>query len=107
MRKLHLHIDKMIKGQFNPKKINLLLLFQVNCPGCFSYSLPLFNKLYHQFNKDLGFIALSTAFEDFKLNTLKNTVALANEGELIGETKKFLSDQGHERIDNKYLFYKS
>jgi hypothetical protein len=46
MKKLELQFDKELKGKFNLKNLNILLVFQVNCPGCFSYALPLFNTLY-------------------------------------------------------------
>ena len=96
MRRLNLHIDKMVQGEFHPKKLNLLLLFQVNCPGCFVYALPTFNQLYEKYNQQIGFIALSTAFENFDLNTHQNTKLLVDKGELIGETKKALHQQGIE-----------
>jgi hypothetical protein len=80
MRNIYLHIDKMIQGEFNPKKQNLLLVFQVNCPGCFMYALPTFNQLHATYNEHIGFIALSTAFEDFESNTSINTELLINTG---------------------------
>lgn len=99
MKKLKLHFNKELKGSFELKKLNILLVFQVNCPGCFSYALPFFNKLYHEFYpKDLSFIALSTAFEDFDKNTIENTQNLIKSGTLIGETKKFMKEQGYEKL---------
>ena len=98
MRKLHLHIGEIIQGEFSHKKLNLLLMFQVNCPGCFIYALPVFNQLFDRFNNQLGFIALSTAFEDFDLNTEENTNLLLNEGELVGETQKALYKQGVKKM---------
>ena len=75
MKKLELNYDKEIQGSFTLSKINILLVFQVNCPGCFSYALPFFNKIYQDYRKeDVSFLALSTAFEDFDKNTLSNTV---------------------------------
>jgi len=94
MRKIELSIDKMIQGKFKIQKLNLLLMFQVNCPGCFYYALPLFNELYTTYKDQLGFIALSTAFEDFNFNSERNTEALVKEGTLVGETKKALNEQG-------------
>lgn len=94
MRKLNLEIGSMIQGTFNPQKLNVLLMFQVNCPGCFTYALPLMNQLFAEFKSELGFLALSTAFEDFELNTTENTQRLLNEGDLVGSTKKALSQQG-------------
>ncbi len=104
MRKLHLHIDEMISGEFVPKNLNLLLIFQVNCPGCFIHALPTFNKLYEKANEKIGFIALSTAFEDYTLNTKENTKLLVKDGKLVGETKKHLLEQGIERMPYKLPF---
>lgn len=99
MKKLKLHFDKELKGKFELKKLNMLLVFQVNCPGCFSYALPFFNQLYNEFYpKDISFITLSTAFEDFDKNTEENTKNLINTGALIGETKKFLKEQGYDNL---------
>ena len=69
MAKLHFHTAEFIQGQFTMKKLNLLLMFQVNCPGCFLYALPLFNKLYKEYWDNMAFVALSTAFEDYTRNT--------------------------------------
>lgn len=104
MNKLQLHIGEMVQGEFSPKKLNLLLMFQVNCPGCFLYALPTFNQLFEKYDAHLGFIALSTAFEDFGLNTQENTELLINESELIGETKKALLQQGHQKLPYELLF---
>ena len=52
MKKIELEIGDELQGKFELKKLNLLLVFQVNCPGCFSYALPFFNKLYSEFNRD-------------------------------------------------------
>ena len=98
MNTLHLHIDQMIKDEFRPKKLNLLLTFQVNCPGCFMYALPMFNQLHTKFSDQLGFIALSTAFEDYELNTLQNTELLVSEGLLVGETKKAFGQRGETQL---------
>ncbi|MEZ4923112.1 MAG: hypothetical protein R2780_08095 [Crocinitomicaceae bacterium] len=89
----------MIQGEFNLKSLNFLLVFQVNCPGCFFYALPLFNKLFSDVNlKEYSFLGLSTAFEDFDYNTTKNTELLCSEGILVGETKKALESHGYHSI---------
>ena len=88
----------MLKGEFKPQKLNLLLVFQVNCPGCFFYALPLFNHLFQRYEKQLGFVALSTAFEDYNYNTNANTELLIQKGELVGETKKALKEQGVDKL---------
>ncbi|MBD98999.1 MAG: hypothetical protein CMO34_04075 [Verrucomicrobia bacterium] len=99
MRKLELHFDTELQGKFELKELNLLLVFQVHCPGCFSYALPLFNKLFMNFeSENISFLALSTAFEDFEKNTMQNTKSLVESGTLIGETKKFLNQQGYKKL---------
>lgn len=98
MRKLHIHMEEELQGNFSLQKLNLLLIFQVNCPGCFTHALPLFNELFEQYKNQLGFLALSTAFEDFDINTKENTKALLEKGELVGETKKMLNQYGKEKL---------
>jgi hypothetical protein len=99
MKTLELHYDNLLQGEFNQKKLNLLLVFQVNCPGCFLYALPLFNKLYADFSpEDISFLGISTAFEDFDKNTLRNTQELLNRGTLVGETQKHLATQGIQQL---------
>lgn len=95
MQKLLLEYTKIINGNFELKPLNFLLVFQVNCPGCFLYALPFFNDLFQQYaSENIGFLALSTAFEDFELNTESNTQALIDKGLLVGETKKALHQHG-------------
>lgn len=99
MKNLKLHYSEILQGDFDLKKLNLLLLFQVNCPGCFSYALPVFNKLFSEFNScGVSFLAISTAFEDFDKNTLNNTKELIKNGTLIGETRKFMKTQGIDKL---------
>ena len=35
MDKIDLNYSKELQGEFKLNKINILLVFQVNCPGCF------------------------------------------------------------------------
>lgn len=99
MKKIELNIGDEIQGKFELKKLNLLLVFQVNCPGCFSYALPFFNKLYDAYDtQGVSFVAMSTAFEDFDKNTLKHTQDLVQHGILVGETKKMMSQYGYETL---------
>ncbi len=95
---LYLYQGQRIKGQFVQKKLNLVLMFQVNCPGCFLYALPVFNQLYKHFKDDIGMLALSTAFEDFELNTEQNTIDLVESGTLIGHTKQALLSHGYDKL---------
>ncbi|MCR9142946.1 MAG: hypothetical protein NXI24_11885 [bacterium] len=76
------------------KRRNLLLVFQVNCPGCFLYALPIAAGLHRDLiHADVRILGLSTAFEDFEWNTLENTRALIQEGRLVGETEKAFAMQ--------------
>lgn len=82
-----------IKTPFVPKKLNLLFVFQVNCPGCFVYAIPIVNELFQKYNDEhFGILGLSTAFEDFELNTLENTLLLLDKGSLVGVTKQNLGE---------------
>ena len=94
MKKLILHKTAQLQGNFNLKKKNILFVFQVNCPGCFIYGFPTLNNLYQKFRGDVGFLGLSTAFEDFNYNTIEHTKLLLKTGNMVGETKKFFAQQG-------------
>ncbi|MBS0484543.1 MAG: redoxin domain-containing protein [Proteobacteria bacterium] len=70
----------------------LIEVFQVNCPGCFIYSLPRAVDLHERYHQQgLVVIGLATAFEDYDKNTLENLQKLVDSGEVIGETHKALS----------------
>lgn len=88
MKKLRLEYSSLLQGKFSTGKRNLLFVFQVNCPGCFFYGFPTINNLFKQYNEQINFLGLSTAFEDFDLNTMENTKMLLEEKSLVGETKK-------------------
>ncbi len=104
MKTLHLYKDKELHGSYKQEKLNLLLTFQVNCPGCFLYALPIFNQLYKKYNSNVGFIALSTAFENFDLNTTNNTSELIKNGTLVGHTKHALAEHGFDSFPITPLF---
>jgi thiol-disulfide isomerase/thioredoxin len=73
----------------------LLEVFQVNCPGCFLYSLPQAIALHQRYsNKGLTVLGIATAFEDFDKNTLENLQQLVKSREVIGETLHTLTQQG-------------
>ncbi len=93
-------VDEWVQGKeksvndFNGSVV-LIEVFQVNCPGCFIYSLPKAIQLHEQFNdKGLVVIGLATAFEDYDKNTLENLEKLVTTGEVIGETYKALNQYG-------------
>lgn len=73
----------------------LIEVFQVNCPGCFLYTLPKAIQLHEKYqDKGLIIIGLATAFEDYDKNTLENLRRLVETGEVVGETFKALSQYG-------------
>lgn len=92
MQTFQLNIQPELQGKFVAKSLNLAFVFQVNCPGCFIHGIPLINQLYEAFGNDVGFIGVSTAFEDFELNTRENTIDLLRNGTLVSETKKYFSE---------------
>ncbi len=73
----------------------LIEVFQVNCPGCFIYSLPRALDLHARYHQHgLVVIGLATAFEDYDKNTFENLQKLITTGEVIGETLKALNQYG-------------
>ncbi|CDI05984.1 MAG: redoxin domain-containing protein [Candidatus Nitrosotenuis sp.] len=87
-------------------KIVVVEVFQVNCPGCFLYGIPEAINIYNKY-KDQGVrvLGIATAFEDFDKNTVENLELLAKTGEVIGETKKALTQYG-KIVDGNKLPYK-
>jgi thiol-disulfide isomerase/thioredoxin len=76
-------------------KVVLVEVFQVNCPGCFLYSLPQALDLHQRYSdKGLTVLGIATAFEDFDKNTLENLLKLVNHHEVIGETLHSLRQHG-------------
>ncbi|MGF1459015.1 MAG: globin family protein [Leptolyngbyaceae cyanobacterium] len=87
-------LSQVLQGEFQVQKLNLLLVFQVNCPGCFVYALPLAARLHDRHGDRLNILGLSTAFEDFSFNTLEHTRRLLESGEVFGMTKLYWQRQG-------------
>ena len=82
----------------------LIEVFQVNCPGCFLYSLPQAIDLYQRYyDKGLTVLSLATAFEDFDKNTLDNLQLLLTQNKVIGETQRVL--EGNNRLIEGRLAY--
>ncbi|MBD2309595.1 hypothetical protein H6G17_29635 [Chroococcidiopsis sp. FACHB-1243] len=97
---IQLKIDRVLQGSFDLKALNLLFVFQVNCPGCFIYGFPLVNKLYWKYRQlGLNILGLSTAFEDFEYNTAANTALLLTEMKLVGATRQALGEFYSQTID--------
>ncbi|KAM3099692.1 hypothetical protein ACKFKF_13745 [Phormidesmis sp. 146-12] len=98
--KIQLKIDRVLQGSFDLQALNLLFVFQVNCPGCFIYGFPLVNKLYWKYRQlGLNILGLSTAFEDFQYNTAANTELLLTEMKLVGATRQALGEFYSQTID--------
>ncbi len=93
-------VDNWVQG--GPLSLNdligsvvLIEVFQVNCPGCFIYSLPRAVDLHERYHDHgLVVIGLATAFEDYDKNTLENLQKLVTTGEVIGQTYKALNQYG-------------
>lgn len=77
------------------RRVVLVEVFQVNCPGCFLYALPAAVDLHRKYaDAGLTVLGVATAFEDFNKNTLENLRRLAEHNEVVGETFKALSQHG-------------
>ncbi|MFU8788856.1 MAG: peroxiredoxin family protein [Methylobacter sp.] len=75
-------------------QVVLVEVFQVNCPGCFLYSLPQAVELHRTYSgQGLAVLGVATAFEDFDKNNLDNLNRLAKDGEVVGETLHILTLQ--------------
>jgi hypothetical protein len=97
--KFHLRYSEVVQGDFKLGKLNLMLVFQVNCPECFAHALPVLLRLYEEYKgTELKILGLSTAFEDFEYNTLGNTIRLLDKGQVVGKTKKMLERAGYEKF---------
>lgn len=103
----NLQISTWIQGKptnIDNEKGNVVLVevFQVNCPGCFLYSIPETIDVYRKFkDKGLTVLGLATAFEDFDKNNLENLQKLLMTGEIIGETFRAFSSTGQLKEGNK------
>ena len=103
-------MSKWVQGlptNFNKEKDHIVLVevFQVNCPGCFLYGIPEAINIYNKYHSEgVTVLGIATAFEDFDKNTLENLELLLKSGEVIGETKKGLSQYG--KLNDSKLSYK-
>lgn len=99
MKAFQLKLAAVLQGSFSLKELNLIVVFQVNCPGCFFYALPLANELHQRYHeRGLNVLGLSTAFEDFEFNNEKNTRLLLQDGILVGETKRAMEKMHVHRL---------
>tara|TARA_Y100000590_G_scaffold161138_1_gene184754 strand:+ start:65 stop:721 length:657 start_codon:yes stop_codon:yes gene_type:complete len=84
--------------------VKLVEVFQVNCPGCFLYSMPEVINIYQKYKEEgLTVFGVATAFEDYDKNTLENLEMLLTTGEVVGDTKQGLSQYGQLK-DGKLPF---
>ena len=85
--------------------VKLVEVFQVNCPGCFMHSIPEIINIYNKYKGDgLSVMGVATAFEDYDKNTLENLEMLLTTGEVVGDTKQALTQQG--QLDDGKLQFK-
>jgi len=105
-RKFDYKTSQVIQGNFKLSKLNLMLVFQVNCPGCFLNAIPKALKVHEYFKEDSNFklLGLSAAFEDFELNNIENTKKLVNDRQLTGVTKNALKKEGYDILSFKIPF---
>ena len=83
----------------------VIIVFQVNCPGCFITGFPEFLESYRKYCKEpILFWGLGTAFEHFQWNNLENLKKLIDQGEVVGDTFYSLNNQG--MLEDNYLSYK-
>lgn len=86
-----LSVQEWLGAPWVPGPVNVCLVFQVNCPGCFILSLPQIERLRREWEpRGTRFFGLSTAFEDFELNAPQHTRALIRDRAVVGETAKAL-----------------
>ena len=92
----NLKVTKWVQGtntNLDKQNDNIVLVevFQVNCPGCFTYGIPESIEIYDKYKSEgVSVLGMATAFEDFDKNTLENLQLLLETGEVVGETKKML-----------------
>jgi hypothetical protein len=106
----NLFVSQWIQGRptnIDKEKGNIVLVevFQVNCPGCFIYGIPTAVEMHKKYYHDgLRVLGLATAFEDFDKNTVDNLKLLLTTGEVIGETRKVLTEYGQLQPGNKLAY---
>ncbi len=102
----NLQVSIWVQGKptnIDNEKGNVVLVevFQVNCPGCFLYSIPETIDVYRKYkDRGLTVLGLATAFEDFDKNNMENLQKLLSTGEVIGETYRAFSSTGQLKGGN-------
>lgn len=93
-----LKVHEWLQGK--PTTLNDLLgepvvlhMFQVNCPGCFLYSIPKIYELEKKYvPKGVEFVGLAVRFEEFDENSKKNFKNFLNKGELTDLVRRKCSE---------------
>lgn len=99
--KLDLQVGEIVQGSLSLSDRNLMLVWQVNCPGCLARALPMLMKINNE-HADVFCFAMSSAFEDFNFNNLNSTKALLEQGELTLHSKRYFSQIGHKILPYKF-----
>ena len=103
--RFELSVQEWLGAPWTPGPLNLCLVFQVNCPGCFILALPQAERLRLEWApRGVRFFGLSTAFEDFELNAPEHTRALFHERKVVGETSKALAQENIDPASLKINF---
>jgi thiol-disulfide isomerase/thioredoxin len=103
----NLSVSEWVQGRptnIDKERGNVVLVevFQVNCPGCFTYGIPQAVDMYKKYyNDDLRVLGVATAFEDFDKNTLENLKLLLTTGGVIGAPRRVLGEYGRLAPGNK------
>ena len=104
MSKLKLNHTDFLVGSFQPKDFNLLFVFQLSSPKAMLEAAPVFNDMYNQYKKEIGFVGLSTAIEDYKINTKENTIDWLVNKAVFGNVATYLDSLGKEEYPNRIQF---
>ncbi len=104
MSTLHIYSAEEIQGEFTPKAINLMIVFQVNCPGCIASALPMIQNIYESKGSEIGVVGLSTAFQYYDKNNMDNTRRLLSEGHLVGHSLEIMEKHGYKTLPYQITF---
>jgi peroxiredoxin len=81
----------------------LLHMFQVNCPGCFHYSIPYACKMHELYSgKGLEVIGIAVRFEEEEWNTRENFEAFVKDGKLTPKVQdSLLTERKYRHLLNR------
>jgi hypothetical protein len=93
MSKMKLSYSAWVQGECVVRELNLLLVFQISCPGCLLFALPFTEKLFHKYSaKELNILGLATAASEYQINTLNNLRAFLKNGYLMNEALSMIDE---------------